>query len=115
MYILFIFSYIYLLATFAAIGGFLLGYGTCVISGAMIPLKRHFNLSVEEQEVVVSITIVGAIIGSLTSAFFNGKFGRRVVLILASAVFTVGSVILAVAASVFLLILCRLTVGIGIG
>ena len=91
------------------------GYGTGVISGAMIPLKRHFNLSVEEQELVVSTAIVGAIIGSLTSAFFNEKFGRRVVLILASVVFTVGSAILAGAKSVFLLILGRLTVGIAIG
>ena len=91
------------------------GYGTGVISGAMIPLKRHFNLSVEEQELVVSTAIVGAIIGSLTSAFFNEKFGRRVVLILASVVFTIGSAILAGAKSVFLLILGRLTVGIAIG
>ena len=91
------------------------GYGTGVISGAMIPLKRHFNLSVEERELVVSTAIVGAIIGSLTSAFFNEKFGRRVVLILASVVFTIGSAILAGAKSVFLLILGRLTVGIAIG
>lgn len=113
--ILYIFSYIYLLATFAAIGGFLFGYDTGVISGAMIPLKRHFNLSVELQEVVVSVTIGGAIIGSFTSAFFNGKFGRRVVLILASVVFTIGSALLAGATSVVVLILGRLTVGIAIG
>ena len=103
------------MAFFAAIGGFLFGYDTGVISGAMIPLKKKFNLSKELQEVVVSITIAGAILGSITSGYFNGRFGRRPVLLLASIVFTAGSVLMGTANTVTQLLFGRVTVGLGIG
>ena len=103
------------MALFAAIGGFLFGYDTGVISGAMIPLKAYFNLSIELQEVVVSITIGGAIFGSCTSGYINGKFGRRITLIIASIVFTIGAALMAAAQSVTVLVIGRLTVGIAIG
>jgi len=107
--------YVYCLAMFAALGGFLFGYDTGVISSAMIPIKKKFNLSVELQEVVVSITIGGAILGSMTSAVLNEKFGRRITLIIASFVFTIGAIMMAFTNGVIFLILGRLTVGIAIG
>ena len=41
------------LVTFAAIGGFLFGYDTGVVSGAMILIKDEFNLTTVWEEVVV--------------------------------------------------------------
>jgi len=107
--------YMLCVATVGAFGGFLFGYDTGVISGAMIPIKKKFNLSVELQEVVVSITIGGAILGSMTSAFLNENFGRRITLIIASFVFTIGAIMMAFTNGVIFLILGRLTVGIAIG
>lgn len=109
------FRYLYFLALFAAIGGFLFGYDTGVISGAMIPIKRKFHLSYEMQEVIVSITLVGAIIGAASSAYFNDRFGRRAVLLLASALFTVGSVCMGAAEQMASIIVGRMFVGLGIG
>ena len=43
---------------FAAIGGFLFGYDTGVISGAMLLLRDEFTLTQVQQELVVSITVV---------------------------------------------------------
>jgi len=100
---------------FVSLGGFLFGYDTGVISGAMIPLKRVFNLSIELQELIVTMAIVGAIIGALASGLLNEKFGRRSVLLIGSALFTVGSVILGAANGVVMLLVGRVIVGLGIG
>lgn len=100
---------------FASIGGFLFGYDTGVISGAMIPIKRQFRFTSEMQEVVVSITIVGAIIGSLSSGYLNYRLGRRRVLLLASLLFMIGSISMGAAQGVAYIIIGRMLVGLGVG
>lgn len=107
--------FIWVLSSFSAIGGFLFGYDTGVISGAMLLLRDEFSLSSFWQEIVVSVTIGAAFISALCAGFLNDKFGRKVVIILASFVFTVGAVVLAAAQSVAMLIIGRLILGIGIG
>ena len=104
-----------MLVVISAVGGFLLGYGTGVISGAMIPIKRQFDLSNEYQEVIVSITLVGAILSSLTSAFLNDKYGRRLVLLISAFFFTLGSLILGLSFGVAPIIIGRFIVGLGLG
>lgn len=107
--------FLYFLVVFAAIGGFLFGYDTGVISGAMIPIKRRFHLSYEYQEIIVSITLAGAIVGAASSAYFNSKIGRRGVLFIASLSFTLGSIVMGAAINVSMIITGRLIVGLGIG
>eukprot|EP00794_Sanderia_malayensis_P016036 gene16036-17658_t len=107
--------YIYALTFFAALGGFLFGYGTGVISGALLPLKREFHLNDLWSELVVSITVGAAIFGSISAGWFSDKFGRKPILIFASSVFTAGSVILTVVKSIEILLVGRATVGLAIG
>ena len=108
-------GYVYALTFFAALGGFLFGYDTGVISGALLPLKRRFKLNELWSELVVSVTVGGAIIGSISIGWLSDKFGRRIVLILASCIFAVGSVVMAVAQSKEILLVGRGIVGIAIG
>ena len=103
------------LAVFAAIGGFLFGYDTGVISGAMIQLRVRFNLNTVWQELIVSVTIGAAAVASLAGVFLNDRLGRRPVIIIASSVFTVGAVVLAVAPSKEVLLIGRAIVGLGVG
>ena len=107
--------YVYFLTAFAAIGGFLFGYDTGVVSGAMILIKQEFHLSNFWQELIVSATIGTAIIGALLGGFLNQWFGRRPMLIVSATVFTIGAVLMGVAQSRELLLFGRLTVGFGIG
>ncbi|KAK4470500.1 hypothetical protein MN116_006048 [Schistosoma mekongi] len=99
----------------SALGGFLFGYDTGVISGAMIQLREHFNLSYVYQEIIVSISLLSAAIGCPVSAFLSDYIGRKIVIIIASVIFTVGAIIMGVSYNKISLLAGRLIVGLGIG
>ena len=105
----------YALTFFAALGGFLFGYDTGVISGALLPLTRLFYLDDIWKEAIVSATVGAAIVGAISSGWFNDKFGRKLVLISSSIIFVAGAVIMAVASEKGVLLVGRLIVGVAIG
>merc|ERR1719150_2705601 len=49
----------------SAIGGFLFGYDTGVISGAMLLLRQEFSLNHVWQEMIVSGTVMSACLSAL--------------------------------------------------
>src|SRR6266487_4187804 len=89
--------FIYWVALLSAIGGFLFGYDTGIVSGAMVFIKDDFKLDETWQELIVSITVLGAWIFSLVSGYLTDRFGRKTVVLLGSFVFTVGGIIMAIA------------------
>lgn len=108
-------GFVYVLAAFSALGGFLFGYDTGVISGAMLLLKRELDLSALWQELLISSTVAAAALSALLGGFLNGLFGRRVCILLASFFFTVGGIVLSSAPGKEVLLAGRLIVGIGLG
>lgn len=108
-------GFVYILAAFSALGGFLFGYDTGVISGAMLLLKRELELSALWQEVLISSTVAAAALSALLGGFLNGLFGRRMCILLASFFFTVGGIVLSSAPSKEVLLAGRLVVGVGLG
>ncbi|MBP0457641.1 sugar porter family MFS transporter [Streptomyces montanisoli] len=97
------------------LGGFLFGYDSGVISGALSFVTDDFHLSAGESGLVVSSILVGAMAGALGSGRLADRFGRRSVIIGAAAVFTVGAVLAALSPSVAVLIAARVVLGLGIG
>lgn len=108
-------SFVYIAASFAALGGLLFGYDTGVISGAVIFIKKDFALTTFPQELVVSMVLLGATVGALAGGRFADRFGRRVTLIGTSIVFIAGALICAFAPSFTVLVAGRVVVGLGIG
>ncbi|CAB1317019.1 unnamed protein product [Coregonus sp. 'balchen'] len=108
-------AFVYVLAAFSALGGFLFGYDTGVISGAMLLLKREMNLSALWQEVLISSTVAAAALSALAGGFLNGVFGRRVCILLASCIFAAGGIVLSAAPNKEVLLVGRLIVGLGLG
>ncbi|KAK3579031.1 hypothetical protein CHS0354_029885 [Potamilus streckersoni] len=107
--------FVYTLSFFSAIGGFLFGYDTGVVSGAMLLLKDYFNLLSLQEEIIVSVTIGFAFLFALVGGFLNDFFGRKATTLIASVVFTAGAFVLAFAKNVAMLIIGRSILGIGIG
>ena len=108
-------SFVYLLTFLSAIGGFLFGYDTGIISGAIVLLHEEFLLSAVWKEVIVSATMASAAVFSVLSGFSNDWFGRKRTTIVASLVFTAGALLLAGAWQRYVLIIGRFILGIGIG
>ncbi|XP_035281067.1 proton myo-inositol cotransporter-like isoform X2 [Anguilla anguilla] len=108
-------AFVYVLAGFSALGGFLFGYDTGVVSGAMLLLKKEMNLSAFWQELLVSSTVGAAALSALAGGYLNGIVGRRKCILLASFIFAGGGVVLSVAPNKEALLVGRLIVGLGLG
>ncbi|KAJ0406202.1 hypothetical protein P43SY_000386 [Pythium insidiosum] len=109
--------FLYVLTCCSTIGGFLFGYDTGVISGALVLLKSPdaFHLSDLQSESVVSAAVLGAILGAALSSCGNHALGRRPVIVASSLLFTLGSLLMGFADTFAALLVGRLVVGLGIG
>ena len=108
-------QFVIIAAAITAIGGMLFGYDTGVISGAILFIRQAFSLSSTAQEIVVSSVLIGAVIGASISGFLADKYGRRIMVIAAAAVFGIGAIFTALTPDVYTLIAGRIVVGIAIG
>ena len=97
------------------IGSFLFGYDIGIIGAVNIYIEDEWDLSLLEIDVIVSITILGAILGALVSAPLADRHGRKLSTYIADLFFLLGSIMMALAHNTAVLIAGRLIVGFGIG
>ena len=102
-------------AAIAALGGLLFGYDTGIIASALLFIREDFALSSFQQGMVVSAVPVGAIFGAALSGQLADRYGRRRMIMLAAALFVIGSVASALAGGAAVLILARVAIGFAIG
>jgi len=107
--------YVIVAAGVAAMAGLLFGHDTGVISGALLYLKKDFNLSSTMQEVVTASVLGGAVIGAAISGVISDALGRRRVILVMAVAFTIGSAGEALAGNLAWLIGFRTLVGMAIG
>src|ERR1700743_2457377 len=60
-----------------ALGGFLFGFDTAVISGAEQSIQSYWGLSAIQHGLTVSIALIGTVIGALTGAVPTDRYGRK--------------------------------------
>ncbi|XP_036361673.1 solute carrier family 2, facilitated glucose transporter member 10 isoform X2 [Octopus sinensis] len=106
--------FLFFTASTAALGGILFGYDIGVISGALLQLRRDFQLSCDQQSIVVSFLLLGAIIGALVSGFLVDLLGRWITIVLNGFFFILGSLTIALAQSFTILVIGRLVLGFAI-
>lgn len=108
-------SFTLFVSIIAAIGGLLFGYNTAAISGAILFLTKDFNLSTIAQEVMISIILVGALIGACFGGILTDRIGRKKSLFITSIVFIIGIFIVMMAQTVTMLFIGRIILGLAVG
>ncbi|MBV5137328.1 glucose transporter GlcP [Staphylococcus chromogenes] len=98
-----------------ALGGLLYGYDMGVISGALLYLKNDIPLTPSMQGLVVASMLFGAIFGSGFSGPLSEKLGRRRLVFIISIIFIVGTLVLALAPTVEIVVLGRFIIGLAVG
>lgn len=108
---------VYLLSTaaIAAIAGFLYGYDTGIISGALLQISHEFGLSHNSQEMVTSAILVGAVLGALGCGKLAGVVGRRYTIMFVAILFVIGVICCGLSDSAFWLGMSRLLLGCAVG
>jgi len=98
-----------------AMGGFLLGFDSAVISGAVNGIRTYFEMSDWELGFSVGCVIFGAMAGNITAGPLSDKFGRKTILILTALLFTVSALWSAFATNYISFVIARIIGGIGVG
>ncbi len=105
----------FLIALAPALGGFLFGYDTAVISGTIEQVRNKFALTPVYEGWFVSSGLLGCIMGVLLAGFLSNTLGRKNVLVLAGITFLFSAIGCAFAESKEILVLGRMIGGIGVG
>jgi len=108
-------SYVIFLAAVAALGGFLFGYDTAVISGTIGSVAAQFSLNDVSTGWYVGCALVGSILGVAVAGKLSDYFGRKVVLLFSAVLFTSSGIGCMFSESISGLVLYRIVGGVGIG
>ena len=103
------------LSLIAAMGGFLFGYDTAVISGTLALVRNQFLLNAGMEGWYVSSALVGCIFGVSGAGWLSDRYGRKMVLLLTGALFSISAIGCALSTSFTMLVIYRLIGGLGVG
>jgi sugar porter (SP) family MFS transporter len=108
-------SYPVRIALIAALGGFLFGFETAVISGAEKIIEKMWSLSSFWQGFTVSSSLIGTVIGSLVAGIPARKYGRKRVLLIIAVLYFLASIGTASVSAWGLFVFFRFVGGVAVG
>ncbi|MBX7126090.1 MAG: sugar porter family MFS transporter [Cyclobacteriaceae bacterium] len=98
-----------------ALGGFLFGLDTAVISGAEQDIQDLWELTSFEHGLTVSMALIGTVIGALFGNIPTDRIGRKKTLFWIAVIFLVSAVGSALAADWLTFLIFRFVGGLGVG
>ncbi|AKP50258.1 sugar porter family MFS transporter [Cyclobacterium amurskyense] len=108
-------SYVLFLSLVAALGGFLFGFDTAVISGAERQIQELWSLSDWSHGLAIAIALYGTVIGALFGGIPADKYGRKKSLIWIGILFFVSALGSAIAPEIYSFMIFRFIGGLGVG
>src|SRR6266480_6249314 len=108
-------AYVILLCCVAAIGGFLFGFDSGVINGAVDALAKAFSTDAAGTGFAVASVLLGCAIGAFGAGRLADSLGRRPTMLLNAILFLVTAVVTGAANSAAFFIAVRITAGVAIG
>ncbi|KTS10157.1 major facilitator transporter [Microbacterium testaceum] len=103
------------LSVAAAVGGFLFGFDSSVINGAVQSIEREYTKVPTLTGFVVAIALIGCAIGAIAAGALSDRFGRLKVMMVGAVLFLASSIGSALTFSVLDLTIWRVIGGLGIG
>ncbi len=79
------------LALVAALGGFLFGYDTGVISGALLFIGKDLGGGEFNEQAFVGSLLIGAVVGAILSGFSADAISRRRTKIISGCIYVIGA------------------------
>jgi sugar porter (SP) family MFS transporter len=98
-----------------ALGGFLFGFDTAVISGAEQSIQSYWGLSSLKLGLTVSIALIGTVIGALAGAIPSDRFGRKNTLYIIACLYLLSSLGTAGSTHWYGFLFFRFMGGLGVG
>ncbi len=108
-------GYVILIAAAAAMGGFLFGFDTAVINGAVLALKSEFNASSLGVGLAVSLALLGSAAGAFAVGPLSDRIGRTRCMVIAAILFTISGIGSGAPIGLYDFIFWRILGGIGVG
>ena len=108
-------AYLILVCLVATLGGLLFGYDTGVISGAIEPLTARFQLTDFMKGWASGCVLIGCATGVMLVGSLSDKFGRKIAMFLAAAMFLISAIGTALPNDIWVFIAFRFLGGVGIG
>ena len=110
-------GFVWLVSAFSSVSGLLFGLDVGIISGALLFMESTFHLTPTQQEVVISIVLVGSFVGSLTGGWLSDRYGRWFTILIATLSYLVGALLMtfSVTTSLWMIYIGRLVIGYAIG
>ncbi|ALG86642.1 sugar porter family MFS transporter [Gordonia phthalatica] len=102
-------------STAAAVGGFLFGFDSSVVNGAVDAIQGEFALSDLVTGFAVAIALLGCALGAWFAGRLADRWGRKRVMLLGSVLFVASSIGAGLTQTVWDLMLWRIIGGLGIG
>jgi MFS transporter, SP family, sugar:H+ symporter len=107
--------YVGLVAGAAALGGFLFGFDSAVINGAVNGIQAGFHTSSVGTGFAVASILLGCAVGALVAGYLADRIGRRGVMILTAVIFAATAVWAGLAGTSTMFTIARFISGIGVG
>jgi len=104
-----------LLALVAALGGFLFGYDSAVINGAITAIGLQFHASPVGLGLTVSSALIGAAGGALVAGRIGEHYGRLVAMRIAAVLFVISAIGSGLSQTLLILALFRVVGGVAVG
>ncbi len=108
-------GYLFFISFVAALGGFLFGYDTAVISGTISQVSTLFALDAINQGWYVGCALLGSIGGVAVAGMMGDLLGRKKAMIVSAVLFSASAIGCALCATFGELVLWRIVGGAGIG
>ncbi len=107
--------FLFVLALVAALGGFLFGYDTGVISGALLFIKPAFHASAFQLQAIIGSLLLGAMVGAVASGYLAEAMSRKWTKVLSGCIYFGAALWSAFASGTTELIAARFILGLSVG